>query len=292
MHRILIFLIANIVCASLFALCIKWVEYREKEDIVTVGMINYIVAALISLPEYFQTSAADKTTNAFLTGATNGSCYFIAFFFCVYAIKWIGVANSTVISILSILAPIVCGVFIWHEQPNLFQIAGIVLALVSLSLIGGTGDATDKGKVAVKPWFTPWVIVGFFLLCGLSRLSQEAFKHMCSEPERPVYLTTAFVIAAVPSVLVLAWRRRAIKTSEIWLGVALGSANIFQAHFILKSLAYFDGFIVFPVVSAGSLMLVTIVATRLLGERLSRTTYIGITIACLALVLLKGIPEY
>ena len=39
-------------------------------------------------------------------------------------------------------------------------------------------------------------------------------------------------------------------------------------------------------------MLVTVVATRMLGERLSRTTYIGITIACVALVLLKGFADY
>ena len=288
----MIFLIANIVCASLFALCIKWVEYRQREDIITVGMINYIAAAFISLPEYFQTSAADKTVYAFLTGATNGICYFIAFFFCVYAIKLIGVANSTVISILSILAPILFGIFLWHESPNAFQIAGIILAMISLSMIGGKGDATNRGSVVKKPWYTPMVIIGFFLLCGLSRLSQEAFKHLCDEPERPVYLTTAFVLAAVPSVFVLAFRRRPIKFSELLIGVGLGAANIFQAHFILKSLKIFDGFIVFPVVSAGGLMLVTVVATRMLGERLSRTTCIGITIACLALVLLKGFADY
>lgn len=287
----MIFLIANIFFASSFALCIKWVENRQRECIVTVGMISYIVSALISLPEFFQTEAEYRTNVAMITGATNGGCYFLAFFFCVYAIKWIGVANSTVIGILSILAPIVCGIFIWNERPSPVQVAGILLAMVSLCLIGGKEDATSKGTVPDRPWFTPWIIVGFFLLCGLSRLAQEAFKHMGSESERPVYLTTAFVIAAVPSLAVLIWRGRRIIWSEWLMGIALGSANIFQAHFILKALAHYDGFIVFPIVSAGSLLLVTLVATRFMGERLGWRTWLGIAIACVSLALLKGFPE-
>ncbi len=288
----MIFLVANIVCASLFALCIKWVELRQREDIVTVGMINYIAAAVISLPEFLQLAEANRTTAAFLIGATNGVSYFIAFFFCVYAIRLIGVANSTVISILSILAPILVGIFLWSERPNGFQVVGITLALISLTLIGGKGDAIDRGRVVEKPWYTPWVILSFFILCGLSRLAQEAFKHLCEAAERPTFLASAFVITAVPAVLVLALRGRRIQPTEWLIGVALGAANIFQAHFILKSLKIFDGFIVFPVVSAGSLMLVTLVATGMLGERLSRNTCLGITMACIALVLLKGFAGY
>lgn len=76
------------------------------------------------------------------------------------------------------------------------------------------------------------------------------------------------------------------------MGIALGTANIFQVHFILKALTHYDGFIVFPIASAGSLMLVTLVATRFMGEKLGQLTWIGISIACVALVLLKGIPDF
>ena len=198
-------------------------------------------------------------------------------------------ANSTVISILSICVPILAGVLIWHEDPSWIQWVGIGLALVSLSLIGKKGDKVNKGTVPEKPWFTPWVIAGFFVLCGLSRFAQEAFKHMCEAPERPVYLTAAFGIAAIPSVAVLLIRRKKISLSEWLIGAGLGLANILQTHFILKSLNLFDGFIVFPVTSAGGLMFVTLVATRFMGEQLGKLTYIGIAIACIALFLLNWI---
>ena len=285
----MIFILLNILFASLFGLCIKWVENRNLEDIVTVGMINYVAAAIASSPELLSITADETTTWAIVTGGTMGTAYFIAFFFCVYAIKYIGVANSTVISILSICVPILAGVLIWKEDPSWVQWIGIGLALVSLSLIGKKGDAVKQGTVPDKPWYTPWIIIGFFILCGVSRLAQEAFKHLCNESQRPVYLTAAFAIATVPSIAVLIIRRKNIMPTEWFIGIGLGLANILQTHFILKSLKQFDGFIVFPVTSAGSLMFVTLVATRFMGEKLGKLTYIGIAIACIALILLNWI---
>ncbi len=283
----MVFLFANIIFASLFGLCIKWVENRGREDIVSVGMINYIFAAAISLIEVYGIPGEEIGASAITTGATMGVSYFVAFFFCVYAIKWIGVANSTVISILSICVPILAGVLVWSEKPNAQQWFGVGLALLALSLIGKKGDAVSQGTVPDRPWFTPLVVIGFFVLCGLSRLAQEAFKHLCLEAERPVYLTSAFGIAAIPSLAFLLYRKKHISTREWLIGSGLGAANILQTHFILKSLKLYPGFIVFPVVSAGSLMLVTLVATQFMGEKLGRLTYLGIGIACVALVLLN-----
>jgi multidrug transporter EmrE-like cation transporter len=103
-------------------------------------------------------------------------------------------------------------------------------------------------------------------------------------------LLTAFTVAAIPSVVLLVLRRRKVLPIEMVFGFLMGASNILQTHFVLKSLQYYDGFIVFPVVSAGSLMLTAIVATRMLGERLNRRSRIGIAIAIVALVLLNYLP--
>ena len=68
----MIFILSQIVFASLFGLCIKWVGNREREDIITVGMINYIVAAIVSLPELANLPTDQIAVAGVATGATMG----------------------------------------------------------------------------------------------------------------------------------------------------------------------------------------------------------------------------
>jgi drug/metabolite transporter (DMT)-like permease len=282
----MIYLLLNVVFASTFTLLIKLVHVRNSEDIVTVGAINYIVAAFLVLPEFIADDVSAISTFAVATGGTMGTCYFIAFFFVIQAVRRIGASSATVIGGLSILLPIACGALLWNEQPNSYQTAGIVLAIFALSLIGRHGRAEAEGR----PWLTPVILVSFFLLAGVARLTQGAFKHGSEADQRPTFLITAFVVAAIPSIGILAYRKLPISLLELVLGFAMGSANILQLHFTLKALQHLPGFIVFPIGSAGCLIMTALVATRLLGERLSRGTYVGIAVASIALVLLNWLP--
>lgn len=288
----MIHLILNILFASTFMLSIKWVQVRQREDVVCVGAINYIVAALWVLPEFLR-SANDLDVDssslvaAITTGVTMGSCYFVAYFFVIYTIKKVGAASSSVVGVLSILVPILCGIAIWNEKPNGLQLVGVLFAFVSLLLIGWKkGSAKDEKR----RWFTPFILMCFFVLAGLSRLSQEAFKHVSEPDYRPTFLFAAFLVAAIPSLAILIYRRKWPSWRELGLGFAMGASNILQSHFILKALQSFDGFVVFPVTSAGALVLTTVVANQVLGEKLNRRTVAGIAIAVVALVMLNWLP--
>jgi drug/metabolite transporter (DMT)-like permease len=283
----MLYLLLNIVFASTFTLCIKWVQVREREDILIVGAINYLVAAALILPVYVNDKPPEVDAVAIATGLTMGACYFIAFFALIHTVRWIGAAASTVIGALSIMVPIAAGIFVWNEQPNGFQVVGITMAFLAMTLIGRSrhGD-----PVQIRPWFAPLIMVSFFLLAGLNRLSQEAFKHLSQPDQRPTFLLAAFLTTAVPSLALLVARRRRLSSGEILIGTTMGLANILQSHAMLKSLENLDGFVVFPVASAGGLMLTTVVATKMLAERLNRQTQAGIAIAVLALVLLNWLP--
>ena len=288
----MLFLLFNVVFASAFTLIIKWVQVREREDIITVGAINYIVAAVWILPEFIQTDFTGDISPALLTGGVMGACYFIAFFFVIYAILWIGAASATVVGALSILMPIACGIFIWNEHPNSFQLIGVGLATASLMLVSGRQKPTspekpDDSDSTTRRWFRPLILVSFFLLAGLARLSQEAFKHESTADHRPMFLFSAFAVAAVPSLILLIVRRRRIGLSALALGFFMGASNILQTHFILRALKDYEGFVVFPVSSAGCLLLTTLVATFALGEYLDRRKWSGILMAVIALVLLN-----
>jgi drug/metabolite transporter (DMT)-like permease len=285
----MMYLLLNVVFASGFMLLIKWASVRGREDILTIGPVNYVVAAVLIAPFFFTSPAGTLTVAAALTGGTLGLCYFAAYFFVIYTIRWIGAASSTAISVLSILVPIGFGMFVWNEWPGGWQMTGILMALASLSMIGGQKGSS---RAAVRqPWFAPIILVVFFLLCGTSRLAQEAFRHWCTTEEIMTFNFAAFLLAAMPSIAVLLTRGKTISRSEFAFGFAMGSCNFLQTLFILAALQRFEGYIVFPVVSAGAIILTTLVATQRLGERLKPRTWVGIAVAAVSLVLLKGLGQ-
>ena len=71
----MIYLLLNIVLSSYFVLCVKWLQSRN-DNIVTVGVLNYITAAVVGAYLFFRGDTATLTWYAGLTGAINGTCYF------------------------------------------------------------------------------------------------------------------------------------------------------------------------------------------------------------------------
>jgi len=271
------------------------VHVRGKEDIVTTGAINYIVAALIIAPWFVIDGQQTGNRAAIVAGGSMGLMYFINFFFVTWCVRVVGASSTTVVGVLSMLMPIIYAALVWESQPHWVQAAGIVLAFVSLILIGLKPDrqATTNKKDAVKQkermisWKAPLILGCFFLLCGLSRIAQESFKYESEVSQKPTFLLAAFVAASLPSIVLLLWRRRKILPMEFAVGVAMGVANGSQTWFTLKSLDAMAGYIFFPVSSAGGIIFTMFVAVLWMQEKISRRALIGIAVAVVALVMMN-----
>ena len=293
-----LYLTLFVVFSSLFTLFIKWVHVRGTEDVITTGAINYIVAALIIGPWCFLDGQQTGDIPAMIAGGSMGTVYFIAYFFVIWCVRVVGASSTSVVSVLSMLIPIIFAAVVWGDQPGVLQTCGIALAFVSLIMIGLKPDkqATSKTEeVSPEPsdaenkfsWSSTLILGGFFLLCGLSRVAQEAFKHVSPETQKPTFLFAAFVAAGVPAIVVLLMRRRKVKLMELFIGTMMGVANGSQVWFTLKTLEYMEGFIFFPVSSAGNIIFTMFVAVLWLEEKISRRALIGIGIAVVALIMMN-----
>ena len=240
-----------------------------------------------------------------------GLVYFVAFFFVIYCVRVVGVSSTMVVSSLSLLLPIIVAAFVWDSTPNLIQIAGIALALVSLLMVAvkpkppavKSKPLTVKSKpLTVKPkpdktaaqdvltakdWKPLALLFVFFLLCGFSRIAQETFKHESVIDQKPTFLLAAFTIAGIPSLILLIYRLRPILKMELVIGIIMGLSNGLQTFWMLKSLDFIPGYIAFPLSSAGGIFFTTAVATLVLNEKLHKQAYIGIAVSVVALVLLN-----
>ena len=295
------YLILNILFSSCFILCVKWVQGRPSMDTVTVGAVNYLAAAICALPGFLNSTPSEQVVHACWTGAAMGGCYFSAFFFLLYAVHWVGASQSAAVSRVSLVVPIAAGIWLWGERPDGFQVAGILIAFISLFLIGRTNvvtppendDNNDRPAESPVPattsgWSAFFVLGAFFLICGASRLTQQACSHLSGGPvDSPAFLQFAFLAAGIASAVVLAWRKKKITGSETLVGMALGATNILQSHYILCSLNLFDGFLVFTVTSTGGLILTTIIAVFYFRERLSWQSWLAIGLSTVAIVFLQ-----
>jgi drug/metabolite transporter (DMT)-like permease len=276
------FVLLNIIFSSCFILCVRWWQQRG-DDVVNVGAVNYIVAALTITPIYLSGEQVPVTFNSCLTGTLGGVFYFVAFFFLIVTTSWKGAANTTVVSRLSILVPILCGVLFWHERPGSLQVVGIVLACTALMLIGRRAARLEDAE---PPPYAFLLLAVFFLMGGCCRLSQEMFKHLCHPDERQVFLLLTFGVSGIASVVLLAVRRRVPTRREFVAGIALGTTNLVQTYCILRALESLPGYVIFPMTAAGGLLFTTGVAVFFLSERLDRLSYAGLAIAIGALSLL------
>ena len=288
----MIYLLLFVVFSSIFSLCIKWVHNRGSEDIITIGAINYIVAASAIVPWYFTGIRQTGDFVAIATGGTMGLVYFIAFFFVIYCVRVVGVSSTMVVSSLSLLLPIIVAAFVWDSTPNLIQIAGIGLALVSLLMIAvqpkpPTVKTATQNEPTARDWKPLALLFVFFLLCGFSRIAQETFKYESIINQKPTFLLAAFTVAGTPSLILLIYRFRPIVKMELVIGIIMGMSNGLQTFWMLKSLDFIPGYIAFPLSSAGGIVFTTAVATLMLNEKLHKRAYIGIAVSVVALVLLN-----
>ena len=288
----MIYLLLFVVFSSIFSLCIKWVHNRGSEDIITIGAITYIVAASAIVPWYFTGIRQTGDFVAIATGGTMGLVYFIAFFFVIYCVRVVGVSSTMVVSSLSLLLPIIVAAFVWDSTPNLIQIAGIGLALVSLLMIAvqpkpPTVKTATQNEPTARDWKPLALLFVFFLLCGFSRIAQETFKYESIINQKPTFLLAAFTVAGIPSLILLIYRFRPIVKMELVIGIIMGMSNGLQTFWMLKSLDFIPGYIAFPLSSAGGIVFTTAVATLMLNEKLHKRAYIGIAVSVVALVLLN-----
>jgi len=288
-----IYLILYVIFSSIFTLVIKWVHNQKGSyDIISVGIVNYLIAAAIMLVWAFAAGGQTGDLWAMLIGTIMGVVYFVAFFFVIWCVRVVGASSTSVVSVLSMLIPIVFAAIVWDAQPTVLQSVGIAVAFFSLILIGlepqeQREPGAKKPKKKSNPWLGTWILGGFFLLCGISRVCQEALNYVSEVSQKPTFLVAAFLATAIPSLLLLIWRRKAIVPVEIGAGALMGLSNGLQLWLTLKALDEMKGFVFFPVSSAGAIIFTMFVAVLFLGEKIGTRALVGIGAAVVALFLMN-----
>ena len=220
-----------------------------------------------------------------------GLSYAAATVFVVLAIKCGSLAKTTLIMSYSLLVPAFAGLVILREPIGIPMIAGMILLVLSLWLTNHRKKTADTPKEKISLKWLVFVLLGF-IGNGMCSTVQKLAPHYLGAD---VNLTLSTIAALGLSTVVLIaasflTKETDLKTTlrvggplSLFCGLFNGAVNylaIYLNQFIPAS-------VMFPVLSAGEIILIVPYALLVRRERFTAKQWIGFGVGVVSVVLLN-----
>jgi drug/metabolite transporter (DMT)-like permease len=191
----------------------------------------------------------------------------------------LGVTVSSLASKMSLIIPVIAGVLFQNENLSILKIISIIAALTSIYLTVIKKE-NKKGPI----------LLAFILFVGSgildASLSLIRFHLLNNIEEYNLFTSCIFLIAFVIGLIIILINKKSIQRKNIIAGIVLGIPNYFSIYCLLKALELQNSSIVFPVLNISIVVLTTIIGWKIYNERLSKTNFIGLTLALTSIIIL------
>ena len=280
----------TIVTFSLMLIIFKYFEIFKVNNLQAI-IVNYITAGGLAL-------VADRivlTNNFSITNLFQpafifyaliiGILFIITFNLIAFGTQKIGIAITTVSNKMSMIIPVLIGLFVFKEDKNFLKLIGIVLAILAIFF-----SCSKNGKLSFDKKYLP-VIILVFIGQGIADSTLKwAQEFAINASNNNVFFATTFFTAAFSGILFMMIQQRKITVtlrSLLW-GVILGIPNYFTLYFFVEALSagVFESSQVFPIVNMGVIVLTAVMGIILFREHLSKSNWMGILLALIAISLI------
>ena len=301
----MIYLILSLVLA-----CITYVVYKfvaiEGLNGNRVTVYNYIVAA--SLAIFF--SILNKQINIFsylrnidisniltekslfgtslillTAGPVLGIFFAINLIQTKDSIKKNGVGITSFFKQTGFIGGLFLAIIFLGERPTRIQWIGIVLILVSLYLM-----INDFRSLKIQ---YPAILFLLLISGAFVEADNKFFTKYAVTGYQMMFLAVAFVTSFCFSVILFYAKReyslKAINNkTEIMYGLAIGASNLLQNYFKLRSLEELSAAVVIPTISAGTLILTTVMGFCFFKEKVDKGYVRAMVVAVVSIILLNS----
>lgn len=218
---------------------------------------------------------------ALLVGINTGFFFLYAFIYYQKSISENGVALSGMFSRLGILIPMAVSIVIWREYPSSLQNVGIILAIAVIVLVNV--DLQNRGWP--KPNATLLLV---FVTTGMGIFSNKIFQKYALLEHKSLFLLFAYSTALLFSLRVSFRERQAVELPDILIGVLVGVINLTTNYFIIIALSRIKAAVVFPILSAGTIICITLGGVLIFGEKLRRRDIFAFCMTIIAVILINS----
>lgn len=304
----MIYIFLSILCSSSIAIILKTSE-NKKFDRYIVTSANYVTAFIISilLSDYSTIDLNINSIGSFFSevieviaggvkfsddsmlgwslflGVLSGICYFLGFIYIQKSLKVSGVGITGAFSKLGILVPMFLALFFWKEYPTAIQTTGIIIAFAAIILANIQLKNSNLEKA-----FNP-VLLTMFVFVGVAEFGNKMFEKYGNVDYKAIYLFTVFFTAFLVSLIfsIPRFKKVGLRKNDILTGLLVGIPNMFTSYFLIMSFKYYKTTVVFPIYSAGSILVMTLAGYLIFKEILKKREIFAIVLTVISLILLN-----
>jgi len=282
----LIYLLFSILASTLIFIIFKSFD-KFKINTLQAIVINYLVACIYGLASYEnEIKIQEVTQSEWFYGAIFLAFLFI-FTFNVMALtsQRNGLSVASVASKMSVIIPVIFGIYVYNEGVSFQKIAGILIALMAVYLT----SIKSNTKFNLKGL---WLPIMLFFGTGIIDTSLK-YIETTFVPENgiPIFTATIFSFALILGIIILAYKATKSKFifsfKNVLGGLCLGIVNYYSVYFLLKALQYenTESATIFTVNNVAIVMLSTLIGLVIFKEKLILKNWIGIGLAIISIIM-------
>lgn len=293
----MLFLILAIISSSLVSITMRIGETYIKNN---MGMFTANYAACLVLAGFFmgQTGFFEIAPEYGISGMAvaaglglfSGALYLINFVLLQISMRYNGIVLSSMFMKLGVLVPTLMAIVIFRERPNVFQVAGIILAVLAIILVNlekmpavssATEDTESPGNNKKM-----WLIV-LLLLSGFTDSMANIYDKTGAAALKEHYLFYTFLAALLFALCLTVRRKNKVCLQDVVFGILIGIPNYFSARFLLLALGSVPAVIAYPVYSVATIVVISIVSVAVFRETMGKRKLTALGLVMLALAMLN-----
>ncbi len=220
-------------------------------------------------------------------GATCLGALFVSIFFVMaMTAQRNGVSVTSVAGKMSVVIPVIFGVFLYNESVTILKIAGIIIALIAVYLASVKEKSTASKNAGLL-----FPILLFLGSGAIDTILKFIESNYVTNDDVSIFSGSLFGIAATFAGIVLIIKsikkREAFGLKNVIAGIVLGIPNYFSIVFLIKALQTegFESSTLFTINNVAIVIVSTIVGILVFKEQFSIKNKIGVALAILGIVI-------
>jgi len=285
----LIYLLLSVLASTLIFITFKLFE-RFNINILQAIVVNYCIAFITGIIAYKGTVIFSQLPQLdwFYYSLALGILFIIVFNLMAITTQRSGLSVVSVATKMSVVIPVLFGLFYYNESLGALKLIGIGIALIAVyltSIKSKQGINIDR-KLILLPIL---VFIGSGIIDTSLKFLEDTYV---AQNDVPLFSATIFLAAAIVGVFLLIIQtirgKFKFEFKNIIAGICLGVPNYFSIYFLVKTLRsdILDSSEIFTVNNVAIVTLSTIVGIVLFREKLLLKNWLGIILALTSIILI------